>query len=125
MSVTEAMVEEEEEEKHQSNSPSGDAEITQATQEEHSWPVIRFDVPPHRTYHFYHQFRTGPNPNNFLKGVKWYILLISLLCSEQFCVIFFFCSYPILNFFVFGCRSPDGSCFLTSSEDNTLRLFTL
>ncbi|XP_062161405.1 uncharacterized protein LOC133868510 [Alnus glutinosa] len=92
MSVTEAMGEEEEEEKHQSNSSSGDAEITQATQEEHSWPVIRFDVPPHRTYHFYHQFRTGPNPNNFLKGVKW---------------------------------SPDGSCFLTSSEDNTLRLFTL
>ncbi|XP_059437677.1 uncharacterized protein LOC132170641 [Corylus avellana] len=83
---------EEEEEKHQSNSPSGVAEITQATQEEHSSPVVRFDVPPHRTYHFYHQFRTGPNPNNFLKGVKW---------------------------------SPDGSCFLTSSEDNTLRVFTL
>lgn len=70
MSATEAMGEEEEE-KHQSNSPSGVAEITRATQEEHSSPVVRFDVPPHRTYHFYNQFRTGSNPNNFLKGVKW------------------------------------------------------
>jgi hypothetical protein len=103
MSVTEAMGEEEEEEKHQSNSPSGDAEITQAIQEEHSWPVIRFDVPPHRTYHFYHQFRTGPNPNNFLKGVKWYILVISLLCSEQFCVIFYFYFFWFLPHFELFC----------------------
>ncbi|OVA14428.1 WD40 repeat [Macleaya cordata] len=57
-----------------------------------SWPVLRFDVPPNRTYHFHHQFKNGSNPNNFLKGVKW---------------------------------SPDGSCFLTSSEDNTLRIFNL
>ncbi|KAK6917466.1 WD40 repeat [Dillenia turbinata] len=60
--------------------------------EAYSWPVMRFDVPPHKTYHLSQQFRTGPNPNNFLKGVKW---------------------------------SPDGSCFLTSSEDNTLHVFTL
>ncbi|KAF6163304.1 hypothetical protein GIB67_025168 [Kingdonia uniflora] len=58
-----------------------------------SWPALRFDIPPYRTSHFYHQFRNGSkNPNNFLKGVKW---------------------------------SPDGSCFLTSSEDNTLRVFDL
>ncbi|XXG58957.1 hypothetical protein AAC387_Pa04g1132 [Persea americana] len=56
-----------------------------------SWPLLRFDL-PRRIYHFHHQFRTGSNPNNFLKGVKW---------------------------------SPDGSCFVTSAEDNTLRLFDL
>ncbi|PNX60063.1 telomerase cajal body protein 1-like [Trifolium pratense] len=60
--------------------------------EEYSWPVLRFDVPPHRTYHFHNQFITPTNPNNFLKAVKW---------------------------------SPDGSSFLTTSEDNTLRLFAL
>ena len=38
---------------------------------EYSWPVLRFDVPPHRTYHFHKQFITPSNPNNFLKGVKW------------------------------------------------------
>ncbi|XP_072972349.1 uncharacterized protein [Typha angustifolia] len=62
------------------------------------WPLLRFDFPPRRLYHFSRQFRTKTrtsNPsdnNNFLKGVKW---------------------------------SPDGSCFLTSSDDNTLRLFCL
>ncbi|KAK9133755.1 hypothetical protein Scep_013283 [Stephania cephalantha] len=58
----------------------------------HSWPVLRFDVPPRRTNHFYQQFRSVRNPNNFFKGVKW---------------------------------SPDGSCFLTSSDDNAFRLFDL
>ncbi|CAH1448409.1 unnamed protein product [Lactuca virosa] len=58
-----------------------------------SWPpAIRFDIPPHKTYHFSRHFRASSNPNNFLKGVKW---------------------------------SPDGSCFLTSSDENTLSLFTL
>ncbi|KAL6992649.1 hypothetical protein U1Q18_010761 [Sarracenia purpurea var. burkii] len=61
-------------------------------QVEYSWPAIRFDIPPVRTYHFCHQFRTSANSNNFLKGIKW---------------------------------SPDGSCFLTSSEDNTFRVFQL
>ncbi|XP_027346962.1 telomerase Cajal body protein 1 isoform X1 [Abrus precatorius] len=59
--------------------------------EDYSSPVLRFNVPPHRTYHFHNQFITPSNPNNFLKAVKW---------------------------------SPDGSSFLTSSDDNTLRLFT-
>lgn len=63
-----------------------------STDQVYSWPAIRFDVPPYRTYHFYRQFRAPSNPNNFFKGVKW---------------------------------SPDGSCFLTSSDDNTLRLFNL
>ncbi|KAK9936260.1 hypothetical protein M0R45_013109 [Rubus argutus] len=81
------------EEEHLSNSPNPDTEITEnPSQQEYSWPAIRFDVPPQRTSHFSRQFRTASNPNNFLKGVKW---------------------------------SPDGSCFLTSSEDNTLRSFAL
>ncbi|KAI8567533.1 hypothetical protein RHMOL_Rhmol02G0129900 [Rhododendron molle] len=69
-------------------------ESTQQQPTDYSWtpPSICFGVPPVRTYHFTHQFRTPSNPNNFLKGVKW---------------------------------SPDGSCFLTSAEDNTFRLFSL
>ncbi|XP_021726340.1 telomerase Cajal body protein 1-like [Chenopodium quinoa] len=60
--------------------------------EVYSWPEIRFDIQPHRNYHFHRQFRSHSNPNNFLKSAKW---------------------------------SPDGSCFLTSSDDNTFRLFSL
>lgn len=48
--------------------------VTQNPPEElpaYSWPVIHFEVPPYRTYHFFNQFRTPSNPNNFLKGVKW------------------------------------------------------
>ncbi|KAL8192514.1 hypothetical protein R6Q57_027699 [Mikania cordata] len=68
-------------------------EIMETAESQLEWPpAIRFDVPPHKTYHFYTHFRASSNPNNFLKGVKW---------------------------------SPDGSCFLTSSDDNTLSLFTL
>ncbi|XP_010529395.1 PREDICTED: telomerase Cajal body protein 1 [Tarenaya hassleriana] len=67
-------------------------ETTDSRQQDYSWPIMRFDVHPYRTHHFFKQFRTSINPNNFLKGVKW---------------------------------SPDGSCFLTSSEDNTLRVFYL
>ncbi|KAF9588367.1 hypothetical protein IFM89_008797 [Coptis chinensis] len=58
----------------------------------YTYPQIKFDIPPYKTYHFYQQFRNTSNPNNFLKAVKW---------------------------------SPDGSCFLTSSDDNTLRKFNL
>ncbi|OMO76544.1 hypothetical protein CCACVL1_15573 [Corchorus capsularis] len=89
---------EEEQQEEQNQQPTSLIEPTETSespkQQEYEWapPQIRFDVPPYRTYHFYKQFRTGSNPNNFLKGVKW---------------------------------SPDGSCFLTSSEDNTLRLFSL
>ncbi|XP_057471929.1 uncharacterized protein LOC130760561 isoform X2 [Actinidia eriantha] len=84
-----------EEAQHPPNSDKEFEEITKETsnQVEYSWPpAIRFDVPPARTYHFSHQFRTPSNPNNFLKGIKW---------------------------------SPDGSCFLTSAEDNTFRVFPL
>ncbi|KAJ4825111.1 hypothetical protein Tsubulata_028989 [Turnera subulata] len=64
-----------------------------AVDQEYTWPVMDFSVAPHRTYHFYNQFRRTPSiPNNFLKSVKW---------------------------------SPDGSCFLTSSDDNSLRVFSL
>ncbi|XVF40594.1 hypothetical protein PTKIN_Ptkin01aG0126400 [Pterospermum kingtungense] len=86
----------EEERQEETEQPNSHIEPTQTSEspnkQEYEWPQIRFDVPPHRTYHFHKQFRTAPNPNNFLKGVKW---------------------------------SPDGSCFLTSSEDNTLRIFSL
>ncbi|CAN4083950.1 unnamed protein product [Withania somnifera] len=41
------------------------------SEEPYAWPVIQFDVPPYRTYHFFNQFRASSNPNNFLKGVKW------------------------------------------------------
>ncbi|CAM8890673.1 unnamed protein product [Rhodiola kirilowii] len=68
------------------------AELADPNSELDSLPLISFDVPPYRSYHFYQQFRTASNPNNFFKGVKW---------------------------------SPDGTRFLTSSEDNTLRSFTL
>lgn len=57
----------------QLNTDTEVAEATQENQHEYTWPVIRFDVPPHRTYHFYNQFRTSSIPNNFLKAIKWYI----------------------------------------------------
>ncbi|GKV41283.1 hypothetical protein SLEP1_g48836 [Rubroshorea leprosula] len=87
----------EEQEQHQApgqqpESQVESTEVSEQSQKEYSWPVISFDALPHRTYHFYQQFRTSPNPNNFLKGVKW---------------------------------SPDGSCFLASSDDNTLSIFSL
>lgn len=82
----------EEEEEVEVQSQPDDVPNSNEVEEYYSWPVLRFDVPPHRTYHFHRQFTTPTNPNNFLKAVKW---------------------------------SPDGSSFLTSSEDNTLRLFTL
>lgn len=78
-----------EEENHQHSLAD---EATEASKEECSWPVLNFNIPAQRIYHFHQQFTTPSNPNNFLKGVKW---------------------------------SPDGSCFLTSSDDNTLRLFVL
>ncbi|KAK9227296.1 hypothetical protein WN943_012346 [Citrus x changshan-huyou] len=89
------MGEEEQQQTLQQQQIYSDTEVTEAAQEnqqEYTWPLIRFDVPPHRTYHFYNQFRTSSIPNNFLKGIKW---------------------------------SPDGSGFLTSSEDKTLRIFSL
>lgn len=85
--------EREEELKDQTFTENETLESTDATSDQvYSWPAILFDVPPYRTHHFYRQFRSPSNPNNFFKGAKW---------------------------------SPDGSCFLTSSDDNTLRLFTL
>ncbi|KMZ65087.1 putative WD-repeat protein [Zostera marina] len=57
--------------------------------------LIRFEIPPRRSYHFARQFRTNTttgilSANNFLKGIKW---------------------------------SPDGSCLLTCSDDNSLHIF--
>lgn len=50
-----------------------DSEVTETTSDgSYSWPVVHYDVPPYRTYHFFQQFRNSPsNANNFLKGVKW------------------------------------------------------
>ncbi|XP_022927126.1 telomerase Cajal body protein 1 [Cucurbita moschata] len=92
MSETESMLVEEEENRSNPAGEAAEAAMNDEEQQSYSWPVIQFNSPPQRTYHFYNQFRTGPNPNNFFKGVKW---------------------------------SPDGSCFLTSSEDNSLRRFNL
>ncbi|KAJ6841435.1 putative telomerase Cajal body protein 1 [Iris pallida] len=65
------------------------------------WPPFRFDRAPRRLYHFFHQFR-NPNPNP----------------SPN--------SSSSSNNFLKGVKwSPDGSGFLTSSDDNTLRLFYL
>ncbi|KAH7857946.1 hypothetical protein Vadar_018194 [Vaccinium darrowii] len=72
-----------EEEESQQQQPNSDELVSKTAQEEstqnqqqeadYSWtpPSICFDVPPVRTYHFSHQFRTSSNPNNFLKGIKW------------------------------------------------------
>lgn len=67
----------------QPNSDIEPGEITEdpptEQQPPYSWPAIRFDVPPYRAYHFAHQFRTtSSNPNNFLKGLKWYPFHCSL-----------------------------------------------
>lgn len=46
-----------------------------------SWPPVNYSVAPYRTYHFFQQFRTASsNPNNFLKGVKWYFNFRNTLC---------------------------------------------
>lgn len=50
-----------------------------------SWPTMRFDISPYRTHHFSKQFRTSRNPNNFLKGLKWYPFLLVSLSSLGFC----------------------------------------
>ena len=54
-----------------------------------TWSPIRFDVPPQRTLHFCRQFRTSPNPNNFLKAVKWCFLSQTFLNILFFSSIFF------------------------------------
>lgn len=123
------MGEEEQQQTLQQQQKNSDIEVTEAThenQQEYTWPLIRFDVPPHRTYHFYNQFRTSSIPNNFLKGIKWYMFLVFLIAFFNLYLLL-----TVLNEFIylFTClffgRSPDGSSFLTSSEDNTLRIFSL
>ncbi|XP_020094513.1 telomerase Cajal body protein 1 [Ananas comosus] len=74
-----------------------------------AWPALGFDVPPSRVYHFCRQFMSGapnPNPNPNPKPNPN--------------------SSSNNNNFLKGVKwSPDGSSFLTSSDDNTLRLFYL
>lgn len=82
---------EEEKEHHESELCTVDAQDT-GNVDSYQWPVFRFDVSPHRMYHFCRQFRASTSSNNFLRGAKW---------------------------------SPDGSCFLTCLDDDTLRLFDL
>ncbi|KAL7213182.1 hypothetical protein ACSBR2_015816 [Camellia fascicularis] len=87
---------EQKQKKQQSNSEMEEMTAKESREqvvEDYSWPVIRFDVPPVRTYHFCYQFRnTSSNPNNFPYGIKW---------------------------------SPDGSCFLTCTDEKSLRVFPL
>jgi WD40 repeat protein len=65
---------------------------------EYSWPQLRFDSPPRRLYHFARQFRSAAPAGGNGSGEN----------------------------FLKGVKwSPDGSSFLTSSDDNSLRLFYL
>jgi telomerase Cajal body protein 1 len=63
----------------------------------YSWPQLRFDHPPRRLYHFARQFRSTAGGGG--SGGE--------------------------NFLKGSKWSPDGSSFLTSSDDNSLRLFYL
>nr|CAB3498277.1 unnamed protein product [Digitaria exilis] len=66
--------------------------------EEYSWPQLSFDRPPRRLYHFARQFRSVAPAGGNGSGEN----------------------------FLKGVKwSPDGSSFLTSSDDNSLRLFYL
>lgn len=66
----------------------------------YSWPQLRFDHPPRRLYHFARQFRSTAGGGGGGGGG-----------GENF---------------LKGVKwSPDGSSFLTSSDDNSLRLFYL
>ncbi|KAL3627647.1 hypothetical protein CASFOL_029010 [Castilleja foliolosa] len=60
-------------EEQPSLSPEFAAEIDETEGDgSNSFPAVRYDVAPYRTYNFFRQFRTSSsNPNNFLKGVKW------------------------------------------------------
>lgn len=65
---------------------------------EYSWPQLRFDRPPRRLYQFARQFRSATPAGGRGSGDN----------------------------FLKGVKwSPDGSSFLTSSDDNSLRLFYL
>jgi len=81
--------------------PQGGSEsdaTTMAAAAEYSWPQLRFDRPPRRLYHFARQFRSSTSSGSNSGGEN----------------------------FLKGVKwSPDGSSFLTSSDDNSLRLFYL
>jgi hypothetical protein len=81
--------------------PQGDAESDATAMEaaaEYTWPQLRFDRPPRRLYHFARQFRSATSSGSNRGGEN----------------------------FLKGVKwSPDGSSFLTSSDDNSLRLFYL
>nr|CBB36479.1 Oryza sativa protein similar to guanine nucleotide binding protein AAP03425 [Saccharum hybrid cultivar R570] len=80
--------------------PQGDAESDATAMEaaaEYTWPQLHFDRPPRRLYHFARQFRSATSSG----------------------------SNSVENFLKGVKWSPDGSSFLTSSDDNSLRLFYL
>jgi len=81
--------------------PQGGSEsdaTAMAATAEYSWPQLRFDRPPRRLYHFARQFRSSTSSGSNSGGEN----------------------------FLKGVKwSPDGSSFLTSSDDNSLRLFYL
>lgn len=75
-----------------------DGEEREDATAEYSWPQLRFDRPPRRLYHFARQFRHAASAGSNGGGEN----------------------------FLKGVKwSPDGSSFLTSSDDNSLRLFYL
>lgn len=63
---------------------------TEENQSSYTWPIIRFDVPPFKTYSFYNQFRTNPSyPNNFLKPIRWYYSFSSFLFTALLLLFFY------------------------------------
>ncbi|XP_039826432.1 telomerase Cajal body protein 1-like isoform X2 [Panicum virgatum] len=75
-----------------------EGEEREAAAAEYSWPQLHFDRPPRRLYHFARQFRSVAPAAGSGSGEN----------------------------FLKGVKwSPDGSSFLTSSDDNSLRLFYL
>lgn len=98
----------EEEEDHDQPHVAGDVPVISTHQDQdqdqdrneaYSWPVIRFDVPPTRTYHFCHQFRNTPNPNNFLKSLKWFLPIF--LFVFFFIFIFFLLKFNFMGFYFY------------------------
>ncbi|XP_070051727.1 uncharacterized protein [Nicotiana tomentosiformis] len=99
------------------------------------WPVIQYDVPPYRTYHFFNHFRTPSNPNNFLKGVKWPYdesgwladtsssaadtdsYAASLVMSEGESV-YDYCWYPYMS-----SSSPETCVFASTARDHPIHLW--
>lgn len=89
-------LEDDQEEEEKLESLEGGLDDSSGDQGHWQWPILRFDIQPRRVCHLFRQFR---RPEAAAATAN--------------------------NNFLKGVKwSPDGSCFLTSSDDNTLRLFS-